>query len=401
MLRRAGCSPSGCWWPFEHTPRLEAETYPASVAGSGSGGFTTPTDAIECEDTVLQGELSGAADVLELEAEYDGCSATFSGGTLPVSVEMNGCHYTVDVQNSGPPYSGTLAIACAEAGEAIEFEAFSGTTLICTVEVGPQQGLQGVDLANAGEASERAIALEAEATGVAWEQKGICGKKSGTDGVLGAEVTLEGADEGNEQVGVYLSGAELHGLYLAGEHSEVPGEQPRVEADAYPKQIAGSGSGGFSSPGGAIECADTDLAGELTGASASLALEAGYGQCTVELPSGGSATAEVEMNGCSYSLDLQNQGPPYGATLDVACTEAGEAIEFKAFSGTTLICTVEVGPQQGLQGVDLANAGEAGERAIVVQGDVQGVAWEQKGLCGKKTGTDGVLGAEVALEGAD
>ena len=73
-------------------------------------------------------------------------------------------------QNAGPPYTGTLAIACEKAGEGIEFTAKNGKgELIGTAKIIPQEGLGTVKLANLGGGTERAIEATAEVKGVKFE----------------------------------------------------------------------------------------------------------------------------------------------------------------------------------------------------------------------------------------
>ncbi|HEU4906005.1 MAG TPA: LamG-like jellyroll fold domain-containing protein, partial [Solirubrobacterales bacterium] len=67
LTRRAGCSASGCHWPFEpNPPRLEADAYPATLSGTGPLAISGLPNPIECEETALEGELEAPAASIEL-----------------------------------------------------------------------------------------------------------------------------------------------------------------------------------------------------------------------------------------------------------------------------------------------------------------------------------------------
>jgi len=169
-------------------PRFDAEAFPASIVGdSAAASLTVGASTVACGTTGFAGDLATAGNTLALDAEYSNCLVA---GKLPTTVEMNSCHYTLDVQ-SAAPYSGEMGIACSKPGDQVNFKVFSGATLICTVKLGAQSGLEGVGYENVGEGAEAGIAVDAEATGVAYEQSGICGAKSGSDAVLTASPTLQ------------------------------------------------------------------------------------------------------------------------------------------------------------------------------------------------------------------
>ena len=112
------------------------------------------------------------------------------------------------VQKAGPPYTGTIGVACDKEGDAIEYVAYYKEAPYCTAKLGPQQGGSGLALANTGIGSKRGIAISGEAKGLEYELSGGCttGSSLHTDGGLGGETTLSGEDEEAGQVGAWLAG---------------------------------------------------------------------------------------------------------------------------------------------------------------------------------------------------
>ena len=210
-LSRTGCTPAGCTW--HAPPHLQAESYPATLKGSGPSELNLSEGAIKCPGSSLEGTAAEATGHLDLTAQYSGCEVLGPEGEklLVASVKMNGCHYTLGVSNSGPPYAGTWGVACEGPGEAIEVKV-TKSNYSC-LKLYPQSGLGGIALANGGEGAERGIAVEAEAKGLAYEVLGsVCTHNENhepetfADGVLEGETTLLGENGAAEAVGVYLSG---------------------------------------------------------------------------------------------------------------------------------------------------------------------------------------------------
>ncbi len=379
--------------PEPHVPRFEAGGYPATLKGAGLESFTAAGKTAKCTSTSLQGQLAAASSQLTLNAEFGGCLA----GSSLVQVAMQSCHYTLNVLNAGPPYSGTLGVACDKAGEAITYSVYANgepKTLVCTIKVGPQAAQAGLALANTGEGSERAIALEGEVKAIAYEQSGICGKASKSDGVLSGKAVLSGSNASKEPVGAYLAGK---GLLLTGEESAEAATQPHFESNSYPATLKGAGLESFTAAGKTAKCTSTSLQGQLAAASSQLTLNAEFGGCLA-----GSSLVQVAMQSCHYTLNVLNAGPPYSGTLGVACDKAGEAITYSVYANgepKTLVCTIKVGPQAAQAGLALANTGEGSERAIALEGEVKAIAYEQSGICGKASKSDGVLSGKAVLSG--
>jgi hypothetical protein len=176
-----------------------------------------------------------------------------------------------------------------------------------------------------------------------------------------------------------------------------PVHAPRFDGAIYPLSVKGSGFKTFTTKSGSFECEEASLKGTLSAPSSTQSLTAEYGKCKAF-----GLTATVTMNGCHYNLGVQNVGPPYKGTWDVACEKVGEAIEYKAFTSKgALVCTAKIAPQSGLTGINLSNTGEKAERGIVAEAEVKGVKYELTGsTCGgTSTNTDGVIKGTTTLTG--
>lgn len=172
--------------------RIEAHSYPKTIASGGKDAFTLTTIAgsLVCTETGFGGELGAAASELSLNATYSNCTA--SG--LPATVAMNSCHYVLGVGSFGLPYTGTLGVACSKEGDAIEARVYfdkAQTMPACKVKIAAQGGHAGVDVANVNEAGETRLATKSEVKNVKYEVSGICkATETRTDGVISGNATL-------------------------------------------------------------------------------------------------------------------------------------------------------------------------------------------------------------------
>lgn len=362
-------------------PRLDAESYPVSLAGEGGASFATSFGNFECGESSFSASMSEAARQLPLSVTYSGCSA--GEGQLGASVDMNSCHYTLDVDNAGPPYAGSFRVACDVGGDAIEFKADEGGARACTAKVGPQTA-HGLQLANIGEGPHRGVGVGGVAEGVEYEVEGPgCGAGPALrdDGELGAEVTL--ADVGGE-VGVHLTGDEF---------------LPRLEAESYGATLKGAGLPDLQTSLGTFECSGTTLQGVAPQPTNTLALTPAYGECGITV----GAThyvASVKANGCHYTLGVREDvASPYAGTWGVACKEPGEAIEFK-ITKSAYNC-LKLHPQAGHDGLAFSQAGEGTGRELGLGAEVKGVEYEWVGVCGGEARSDGVFRGETTLGAKD
>ena len=200
--------PAPCQPPPGHVPQLRAETYPATLHGPGLPDLAIAGGAVKCAGSTLAGPIAEGTGRLSLSAGYSGCELLNAEGEklLNASLKMNGCHYTLEAQNAGPPYTGAWGVACENPGEAIEVRV-TPSNVKC-LNIPPQSGLGGIALANGGEGAERGIGIAAEVKGVKYELVGgVCTKapEARSDGVLKGTTTLAGEYAG-EQVGAFLKG---------------------------------------------------------------------------------------------------------------------------------------------------------------------------------------------------
>jgi hypothetical protein len=142
-------------------PRLEAEKYPALLTSevASTHRFDVDVESVTCKSATFGGSLSGSSNAMSVNAEYAKCSTS-------TAVVMNSCHYVFHVANAGPPYLGTMDIAC-NPGDSIELR-----VPFCTVKIGPQSGLSGVGFTNEGATSSRMIKISLNVTGISYNECG-------------------------------------------------------------------------------------------------------------------------------------------------------------------------------------------------------------------------------------
>jgi len=368
-----------------------ADEYPATYEGDPSGPANSwlEWNGYKCGLSLdLSGEAGGPAPSTVLSAANGECE---TGGHSPGTVDMNDCKLifhpgTVVSGKAG----GTFDIGPAGCGP-VTIDWGVG----CEGLLYPKSGLAAT-YENVGGAS---IEVHAQATGLTLQTKGNTCVKGTHEAEFNATWEITAENQSEEAVDVQV--ASIPGVYVAGAGADQPAHEPRIEADTYPKLIGGEGLDTFTTNLGSFKCDNTGLASELLGATSELDLEATYSYCYTST----GKPAEVDMNSCHYELGVQNAGPPYSGTWGIACDQPGDAIEFKAYwfgtpaSYAYLTCTMKVGPQQGLEGVDLANVSGPLETGIAVDAEVTGVDYETSGLCVEKpeARTDGVLAGETAL----
>lgn len=163
-------------------PKLNAETYPTPIVGVQSGEdphvLKLGIREITCGSIDLDGELSAATTQVSLAAAYGSCVAT---NVLPTTVSMNSCHYDLNVLNAGPPYAGSIGVACSKEGDTIEAKVWSGKASFeegkppaCVYTIAPQSGLGSVGLTTVG----LGVAVDLNLSGISYSITGaplVCG----------------------------------------------------------------------------------------------------------------------------------------------------------------------------------------------------------------------------------
>lgn len=156
--------------------------------------------------------------------------------------------------------------------------------------------------------------------------------------------------------------AEPVGLFIAGEKSEEVAKQPKFEAEKYTATVKSTALSEFEfvAQTGKLKCSEFAIPGTISAATSSFKTSQFFWPCKFL----GLATT-ITANGCEFVLHVLNAGPPYVGTTDIVCP-AGKAIEFTASSGGTKVCTLQMLPQTGVEGVSFQNTGAGSSRAITV-----------------------------------
>jgi hypothetical protein len=154
-------------------PRLEAEKYPALISAAQSSAnlpsWNMGTSTVACQEAQFNTEASAATAELSVAASYGKCA---TAGIYGVKVRMNGCHFVYHILNLGPPYAGSVDIACTKEGEAIEVRAYGSVTKeaedkpICVDAIGPQTTSSGVAFENVGSGAGRVVSVNTGLTGL-------------------------------------------------------------------------------------------------------------------------------------------------------------------------------------------------------------------------------------------
>lgn len=177
-------------------PRFEAEKYPAKVSGNQNTaakytlGLSEGIRPLSCESASLQGTLSAAATQLGLVPEGQNCSLTILGNQDPATIQANSCQYSLNALNVGPPYAGSLGVACSKEGDGIEIKAYASAqkqaegVVLCAYTIAPQSALKGVSLENIVSGISRGIGVSFGVSGIAYT------KTQGTVANCGAKTTV-------------------------------------------------------------------------------------------------------------------------------------------------------------------------------------------------------------------
>lgn len=363
---------------------FEADEYPAFVEGDPGataqyfslGGYT-----YTCGGSLLQAELYAPVETLLTEVGSSTCGLFSYKGPM----EMNGCRYELHPETEtfdiGPPGCGPIKLAIKA----------------CEASIPAQTGL-AASYSNTGSGAESTVIVKAEASGVKYTQGWdvLCGESTGSNGVYTAQWELGAINEVGEQNGLRVEDFAV-GVELAGEESEVPAEQPQVEAEAYPVRLLGeqvkSSEWTFDKAG--LTCKSIEMWANLTQDTSSFASDFSGEDCTAVYGS----KAGVNMNSCSYEYHVANSGPPYEGSMDVDCVNPGDAVEISTFP-----CTIKIPAQEGLNGIDLGNAGEGTNAKVTMDLAIEDAEYtieKNNFLCPYAAGsfTDGEFFGELTWRG--
>ncbi|HEY5942032.1 MAG TPA: hypothetical protein VIT89_04135 [Solirubrobacterales bacterium] len=313
--------------------RIEAEKYSLTVnAEQGVPHvFSLASGNVKCATAAFAVVNSGAVNAIAATPSFSGCKAF----NLNATASPNSCQYAFKVQNADTPYVGTFEIACGKVGDAIKFVP---TGIDCQVTI-PAQSLS-VNYENLGFGSPRSISASISTSMLKYTETGSECASAGvhTDGSLAGSTTFKGAS-GGSSVGLFMAGVQSQGLRVAGSESAEPANQPRFEAEAYPAILGGEQAAAHTVmvTSGTIKCGAFGLAGSSSAASGAVSLSPSYTGCKAF-----GFNATVNTNSCQYAFKVQNAGPPYIGTLDIACSKEGDAIKVVP---TGISCQVSIPPQ--------------------------------------------------------
>jgi hypothetical protein len=188
-------------------PRFEAERYPATVIGSQSATNKYALEMekgsqrnLSCASAALRGTLAATTTQLGLVPEGQSCTLTILGNQDPATIQANSCQLNLNALNVGPPYAGSLGVACSKEGDGIEIKAYVNAQKqaegisICAYKIAPQGALKGVGLENTGFGTGRGVGLSFGVSGIAYTRtQGTttnCGEKTQTAILTGSGTLL-------------------------------------------------------------------------------------------------------------------------------------------------------------------------------------------------------------------
>jgi len=267
----------------------------------------------------------------------------------------------------------------------------------CAWTVPAQTGLKA-SFTNEGTGSKRTIKVKAEATGIKYTRsKKTCGEGTHTNGTWSGFWMLKGTVAGS-QVGVYV-GKGINALYMDGEVSAEEANQPRFASLYQPASISGGVAKNhvFKYWGSlSVTCTSAQLTSTMAEATTDLSVNASYSGCTG--PMGLPTT--VTMNSCSYVFHVANALPLYTGSTDIACSKAGDAIEFIA-KGTKdggTVCTLSF-PAQTIGTASYESVFESENAHVLAEVVGSGVKSTRTGspLCGAAVSETGTFSGGFAL----
>lgn len=391
-------------------PKFDADQYPVSLSGQQATAYehqlTTSFGAIGCESAQFNAEASRASSDLTMSATYSGTCKT--KGTAGTTISMNGCGYQLHVLG-GPPYEGTAAIACP-AGKSIQIVSKTAGVTKCTTTIAAQGGVAKTTFTNAGKGSERSISTGFNLSGIAYAQQagtgaGACTTGSFSNGTYAGSVDLKGENSAKQAAGVYMSGdGDQVGLLVSGQQSAEAAKQPKLEATKYPVSVFATQPAAYDNQltiaHGAIGCEGAEFRGDITGSTKTVSLQPIYsGICKTA----GSAGTTVAMNGCTYSLGIANEGPPYKGTSSIVCPE-GKSIMIVTKVGGVTKCTTTIAAQSAIQGLSFANQGTGVAQSVKATFSLSSIAYAQQagtgaGTCTTGSSNNGTYTGSIVMQG--
>lgn len=363
--------------------QFRSEAYPVAFKGKGGtaesealyfkGNGGIKGGSFRCEAGSLTASASAASSAVSLVPSYGGCTISGVGATF----KPNGCSFVLHSTNESAPYKGTMDIACAKEGEALE-----ASNAGCKLTIPAQSGLGGVSFTNSGKGRARTIVSIANLTGLKYTfAKGCAEKVVGTfeGGTLESGTTISGTNE---------KGTYGLGVYIANEQIEEP---PLFKAEKYLATVQGvAASAKFGLKFASFFCGTSSLWAGLPAASSKMSGAPLFTGCST----GGTSFA-VENNGCEFSLGLSGGGPPNSAGMGLSCPG-------KPLTLTSALCTIKIGSQEWPGSVEFTNTGTGKSRGVKWHTAITTMKYEQSSCFGGNGSfSNGQLEADWQLSGAN
>jgi hypothetical protein len=183
--------------------------------------FHTKSDTLHCKNNTLEAKLESKSKFLTVTPHWSDCTNKMG---ISVTVDVNQCHFTLELLTFGGSTSATGGIKCANANEAIKV-----TAATCTVHVPEQTGLKEIyfsNLTGSPKTPKGWILGNLEVTNLAYIE---------TDGFL---CPFEG--ENNAKDGKITGNVELKGFRYQGEenHPTTSGKKSYLEGDFLEIHVA-------------------------------------------------------------------------------------------------------------------------------------------------------------------
>ncbi len=170
---------------------FQAESFPATLAGSGTQTFETEAGTIVCPTSIQKGVATSSAEWWSVNVADSGCKL----GTATTTVDWSQCeirYYS---------YSG-LYIVCK--GGVVKIVSVT-KEVECIIEIGPQE-LKSVSFTEVGSGTTRSIGAAVKVSGMKFTQSKGCAGGAGTftKGAIGGEILIKGSTEKGLQQGIFI-----------------------------------------------------------------------------------------------------------------------------------------------------------------------------------------------------
>lgn len=386
---------------------LAAATALALIAFLGASSASANWFKTEVEETTWNGSLVGSKHVLNLGGETFSCSkVSFSGNTyvtstgqLTVNPELKGCgwfgFYEAGWSMNGcklrfhPGAPGAKLVGSADIVGCEKAMTFTATG--CSIFIGNQNGIGTVEYKNSIESGKEVITAVANLEGITYSrpEAGAGGCASGGPGTFhNGTYTGEWKIKGSS--GGFPASVKV-------ESAALPSPTIFATEEAPATVTATSGASGrfLNFPKeGAAPCKSTGSTELTTVGAGSLTISPALSGCEFK---GTSIGVTDSMGGCSFKYSVNGTYEIVGATCASNPITVAETLE-------GMECTVTVGPQGPLSGLNFTNEGLGRSRVVkMVTTGVVGIKYTSvgKGCWEPGTYSDGESRSTLTIKAAN